>query len=237
VDFRAVKEAVSLEAVLRDHQVQGLHRRRNQLEGRCPIHRGKRVDSFRASLTKNVVHCFACQASSNVLDFVGAMEKYSIRAAALKLQRWVDIPGQGALRKALPSCASESVAKLELVRKKEAFNPPLRFALTKMDHSHYYLQQRGIDRTTAVEFGVGFYGGKGLMSGRIVIPIHHQCGKIVAYAGRALDGKLPKYKLPASFHKADLAFFACFRITNFRLFGRCALIDPHLQHHSTPQHA
>ena len=52
VTFGAVKEAVSLEAVLRHYQVPGLRRHRNQLEGCCPIHRGKRDDSFRASLTK-----------------------------------------------------------------------------------------------------------------------------------------------------------------------------------------
>lgn len=39
VDFHAVKEAVSRETVLRHYQVPGLRRRREQLEGRCPIHR------------------------------------------------------------------------------------------------------------------------------------------------------------------------------------------------------
>jgi len=52
-----VKEAVSLEEVLRHYQVPGLRRHRSQREGGCPIHRGKRDDSFRASLTKNVFHC------------------------------------------------------------------------------------------------------------------------------------------------------------------------------------
>lgn len=71
-----------------------------------------------------------------------------------------------------------------------------------MDHTHAYLQQRGIDRATAAEFGMGFYGGPGLMSGRIVIPIRNPNSEIVAYAGRALDSRPPKYKLPAGFRKA-----------------------------------
>src|ERR1017187_4030069 len=62
-------------------------------------------------------------------------------------------------------------ASIQLVRKKEGFNPPLRFALTEVNHAHGYLAERGIDRTTAAEFGVGFYARPGLMSGRIVIPI------------------------------------------------------------------
>ena len=97
VDFGAVKQAVSLEAVLRRYQVPGLRKCGHQLVGRCPIHRGQRDDSFRASLSKNAFHCFACQAGGNVLNFVAAMEKCSIRQAALRLQRWfsVDAPGEG----------------------------------------------------------------------------------------------------------------------------------------------
>ena len=37
------------------------------------------------------------------------------------------------------------------------------------------LIERGIKPATAVEFGVGFYAGPGLLSGRIVIPIGNAC--------------------------------------------------------------
>ncbi len=70
-----------------------------------------------------------------------------------------------------------------------------------MDSSHPYLLQRGIDAATAREFGVGFYGGNGLLKGRIVIPIRNQHGELVAYAGRAVDGRTPKYLLPAGCRK------------------------------------
>lgn len=194
MDFAAVKRAVSLEAVLRYYQVPGLRRRRDQLQGRCPIHRGKRDDSFRAHLAKNAFQCFACQARGNVLDFVVAMEKCSIREAALRLQRWFAIGGSTDL-------PAPSAPKGELVRKEEGGNAPLRFALTGVEHHHPYLAQRGIDAATALAFGVGLYPGPGLMSGRIVIPIHNPRGQLVAYAGRAPDGRPPKYKLPAGFRK------------------------------------
>jgi DNA primase len=92
--------------------------------------------------------------------------------------------------------------KGKLVRKEEGSNLPLRFALTGVEGNHPYLAQRGIDPATAAEFGVGFYPGPGLMSGRIVIPIRNLRGQLVAYAGRALDDRPPKYKLPAGFRKA-----------------------------------
>jgi DNA primase len=60
VAFSAMKQAITLEAVLRHYRVPGLRRRRDQLQGCCPIHHGHRRDSFRAHLTKNVFQCFAC---------------------------------------------------------------------------------------------------------------------------------------------------------------------------------
>lgn len=200
VDFRAVKGAVSMEAILRYYQVlPNLRRRRDQLQGRCPIHRGERDDSFRASLNKNAFQCFACEAHGNVIDFVAAMEKCPLREAAFKIQGWFGIDGHRRLSGALPCPAA---IERQLVRKKEGRNSPLHFALTGVDHTHPYLTQRGIDRPTAVNFGIGYYGGPGLMSGRVVIPIHNEPGQLVAYAGRAVDGRMPKYKLPGGFRKS-----------------------------------
>jgi DNA primase len=201
VDFAAVKRAVSLEAVLRLYQIPRLRRHGDQLQGCCPIHGGQRDDSFRAHLTKNIFQCFACQARGNVLDFVAAMEQCSHREAALRLQQWFAVSMSG-----LPGVRWHAAAagrrNQELARKEEGCNPPLGFALTGLETNHPYLMQRGIDPATATEFGVGFYPGPGLMSGRIVIPIRNPCGQLVAYAGRALDGRAPKYKVPAGFRKA-----------------------------------
>jgi len=197
-DFAAVKQAVSLEAVLCHYRIPGLRRHGDQLQGCCPIHhRGQRNDSFRAHLTKNIFQCFACQAHGNVLDFVAAMEQCSLREAALRLQQWFGIRAPGL--RWYPATAGTQ--KGELVRKEEGSNRPLRFALTGVEGNHLYLAQRGIDPATAAEFGVGFYPGPGLMSRRIVIPIRNLHGQLVAYAGRALDDGSPKYKLPAGFRK------------------------------------
>jgi DNA primase len=81
-------------------------------------------------------------------------------------------------------------------------NKPLSFQLKSVDFSHPYLAQRGISKETAEQFGVGYFSGKGSMSGRIVIPIHDERGELVAYAGRSIDGSEPRYKLPVGFHKS-----------------------------------
>ena len=49
-----------------------------------------------------------------------------------------------------------------------------------LNAKHPYLRSRGIKEETAREFGVGFFPGKGSMSGRVVIPISNERGELVA---------------------------------------------------------
>jgi DNA primase len=44
------------------------------------------------------------------------------------------------------------------------------------------------------------------MSGRVVVPIHDEVGRLVAYAGRAVDGRRPRYLFPAGFGKSRVLF-------------------------------
>jgi len=57
-----------------------------------------------------------------------------------------------------------------------------------------------------MHFGVGFYAGPGLLSGRLVIPLHNAQGELVAYCGRSLDGAAPRYQFPAGFRKSEVLF-------------------------------
>ena len=199
VDFQAVKSGVSMAMLLQHYRIEGLRRSgHKRLRGRCPIHRGDGTEAFHIDLNKNVFHCFSCQAHGNVLDLVAALEKCSVREAALRLQDWFSI-----YTSTLPN------QKGKLVTKKEGLhlglNPALSFRLL-VDHKHPYLATRGIEWETATHFGVGFYGGPGLMRGRMVIPIHDEAGRLVAYCGRTLDGSEPRYKFPPSFHKSQVLF-------------------------------
>ena len=204
VNFRAVKQAVGLSQVLSHYQVDRLRRRaEGRWQGVCPIHRGRGDDSFHVDLNKNVFHCFSCQAGGGMLEFVAAMERCSVREAALRVQAWFGLGGPGPP----PSPdGSPAAAESKLVRENRAAQPPLRFALRGVDPAHPYLVERGIALPTAVCFGVGWYSGPGLMSGRVVIPIQNEHGQTMAYAGRSIDGTPPKYKLPAGFRKSLLLF-------------------------------
>jgi hypothetical protein len=58
----------------------------------------------------------------------------------------------------------------------------------------------GLEAATLEYFGAG-YCTKGLLKGRLAIPIHNGAGKLVAYAGLALDpATTPRYLFPPNFH-------------------------------------
>lgn len=92
VDFRIIKAAVTMEMVLDRYGV-ALKKSGYELRGKCPIHRGSNNKHFTANTSKNVFKCFfaQCGAHGNVLDFVAAMERCSVREAAVKLKDWFKV--------------------------------------------------------------------------------------------------------------------------------------------------
>ena len=205
VDFKAVKQSVTMEQILGRYGVK-LKKSGKELRGRCPIHQGDGTDSFHANTEKNAFHCFSCQAKGNVLDLVAAIEKCSVRDAALKLKDWFPVSASGSIPAPGGKPMVDSPLATEELGERAEPNKPLGFQLKGINFAHPYLAQRGIDPETAEYFGVGLFTGKGSMSGRIVIPIENEKGELVAYAGRSVDGSEPKYKLPAGFKKSQVLY-------------------------------
>lgn len=217
IDFRAVKAAITMEQVLGHYGLlDHFEKRGDSLSGPCPIHKGSNPTQFRVSLSKNIWNCFStCKRGGNVLDFIAKMEDLSIHAAAVKAIEWfslnVDslsvkptdaIPEASSERKAPkpPPAAATQVQPDEL----NAPNKPLKFRLEKLERNHAYFAERGLNLETVVDFGAG-YCAKGMMAGRIAIPIHNAAGEIVAYVGRwpgEPPQDTPKYKLPPGFRKS-----------------------------------
>ena len=213
VDFRAVKRTVSMEMALAYYGVMLRRIHGSCLRGRCPLPSHSSRSSVQSLIVDEEKNAWACHSSScvasrggrtggNVLDFVAAMERCSVRDAALKLQEWFAVA-------AISPPGRQIIAVAEGLR---AFtdtpepNKPLPFTLWGIDLHHPYLGKRRVDLETATNFGIGFYPGKGSMEGRIVIPIHNEDGILVAYAGRSLDQSEPKYKFPARFRKSLVLF-------------------------------
>jgi len=176
-----------------------------------------------------------CKHGGNTLDFIARKENISIHEAAIKACEWFNIPleevktnGQSAQEAeehaspepkatSAPAAAAKPMSGPAAAKPNGSHsqddgspqgppNPPLKFKLEKLNRDHPYFEQRGITLETVIDFGLGYFAGdKGLMVGRIVIPITNVKGEVVAYAGRwpgePPSADTPKYKLPTGFRK------------------------------------
>jgi DNA primase len=213
VDFKEIKERVSIEAMLGHYNVRLRRVNQESMRGNCPLPMHSSEKSKETFIIQTVKNIWTCQSSScvdgrsgkkggNILDFVALMENCSIRDAAVKLRDWFLVTNANPESRK----GSDSTPAPNSNTDDEGENKPLAFSLQGIDHEHPYLQQRGVKEGFARDFGIGFFPGKGLMSGRVVIPIHNERGELVAYAGRAIDQTEPKYKLPAGFKKSAVLF-------------------------------
>jgi DNA primase len=198
IDFQEIKALVPIACVLEHYGISGLRRSGpHHYRGRCPLHGGAGQETFHIDGAQQVFHCFSCGAGGSVLDLVAGLEQCGVVEAAQRLaDRW-GLPAQ--VRKGRRAYREQTVTKKREVR-------PLGFRLRGVDGHHPYVSSRGIWPETAQVFGIGYYGGPGCMRGRIVIPIHDEMGRLVAYAGRAVDGSQPRYRFPAGFAKSQVLF-------------------------------
>jgi CHC2 zinc finger/Toprim domain len=226
VSFEEVKSRVSMKDVLAHYGLmQGTAEKPSksglELRLRCPFHEDK-TPSLSINAETGKFHCFGCHAKGgDIFDFVVAKESItagdrtkSRRQAALLIQGWF-----GGESTAAPapekSAAAESSAPVEDVTPpqeapEEAVNPPLTFAFRHLDTRHpYRTRDRGLTEATIDFFGLGHHAGKGLMSQRIVIPVHNELGELVAYAGRWPGDPptdTPRYSFPPNFKKSLVLF-------------------------------
>jgi DNA primase len=206
VSLKQIKADVAIEQVLERYGVRLRRVGGADLRGRCPLptHTSSRSrDSFAVNIARNVWSCRSqsCMQArggrpgGNILDLVVLMEGCSLREAALRLQG-----SSGAAPERF------IVSRDARPRASVSENAPLRFTLRYVETRHPYLSARGVTSQTTRTFGIGLYGGHGLLRGRIVIPIHNVSGELIAYAGRAINGQEPKYRFPAGFRKSLVLF-------------------------------
>ena len=87
VDFRKLKERVPITDIL-DHYGVELKSEGGKLKGACPLCGGsRRTRKFSVTPSMNAWKCFDCEAGGNQLDLVAAMEKTSLREAAVQFPR------------------------------------------------------------------------------------------------------------------------------------------------------
>jgi len=209
VDFKEVKQQVTLEMVLRHYGIlEEMAQSGNNLVSCCPIHKGSNPRQFSVNLERSLWNCFGnCKEGGNIFDFVAMMEfgnkkSESIRKAGLILKKWF-LTGPEA-RKPEKTGISKPVRI-----KSDPVNKPLSFELKNLELNHPFFDEKEITPKTIDLFGLGFCQ-KGIMKNRIVIPIHDEKNELVAYCGRAVSQQQSddegKYKQPPDFNKSLVVY-------------------------------
>jgi DNA primase len=212
VNYKSLRAELSFIEILHHYGVE-LKERGEQWQGFCPLptHEGKRNSpSFSANVGRGIWQCFGCGAKGNVIEFATRMEGLNpenpddFRKTALLLQKmFVGKDGEEREKPRKEVMRERSGQEdLEAERPDSVVNAPLDFELQRLDYSHPYLRERGFTEETIKAFGLG-YCERGLMKGRIAIPLHDAEGALIGYAGRIVDeeaiGKdTPRYLFPGS---------------------------------------
>jgi DNA primase len=222
VDFDRIKAQVTFQQIFAHYGIEVVRERGRELTVCCPFHNDTRP-SLKANVERGVFNCFGgCGAKGDLITFVQRKEGIATDdrnrdrvAAARLIIRWFGIPeGESHDTPEEPVVVStpETVAEVETADREPeepvmdlpASNPVLTFRL-KLDPGHAYLRERRLSADTIAHFGLG-YCARGLMKGRIAIPIENDAG-LVGYAGRWPgesgwpDGE-GKYTLPPGFRKS-----------------------------------
>ncbi|HEY5868794.1 MAG TPA: CHC2 zinc finger domain-containing protein [Candidatus Tectomicrobia bacterium] len=223
IDFDGIKANVTFQHIFAHYGIAVVRERGSELTIHCPFHNDTRP-SCKANVERGVFHCFGgCGAKGDLITFVQRKEGIATDdrnrdrvAAARLIVRWfgiaegepqetsADLVAVRAPERVAEAHDSEGTALEENAIETSACNPVLTFRL-KLDPSHAYLQERGLRPDTIAHFGLG-YCNRGLMKGRIAIPIENGDG-LVGYAGRWPgergwpDGE-EKYQLPPGFKKS-----------------------------------
>ncbi|MGL4524616.1 MAG: DNA primase [Spirochaetia bacterium] len=202
-----------------------LERRGDRYWGCCPFHLEK-TPSFSVSASKNSFYCFGCKKSGGVFQFLMELEKYTFVESVEVLAHQLGITieqdaslekGENQDKKALAILYQRILKTFQhYLWQTQAGEPALQ-----------YLQKRGLSEATIRTFGLGYlpnnqdlhqfltkrgysrdllkrsglfsrnYEKYSLFSGRVLFPLFHSTGEVIAFSGRALQydpqGRSPKY--------------------------------------------
>lgn len=204
INFKELRARLKFEDVLRHYKVE-IRRKGEQHHGSCPLpgHNGSRnAPSFSANLDRGIFQCFGCGAKGNVLEFAALMtgvdprDGDALRSVAVELQSRFFPEGASSRTKERP-VGAPAVPPREVP---VVVNAPMDFDLKGLDSGHGYLANRGFATETMQHFGAGFCS-RGMLKGRIAIPLHDGEGRLIGFAGRTTDDETitegnPRYLFP-----------------------------------------
>ena len=168
----------------------------DQLRAKCPICNDPNERGLVCTPAKGLFYCFHEKKGGDVIKLVSLALKVSEKEAADKIVTHLGLDGgkQAPAKDAPAKPAAEKKTGLQ----------PLDYLQTDWDTR----DTLSVSPETLAYFGAG-YAPKGMMQGRLAVPLHDKDGNLLAYVGVALKPEEPqvRYKFPKDF-SPDLIFNA-----------------------------
>lgn len=187
IDFAALKERVTVEEAIPLLGL-SLKNRNGQWRGPCPACNSGGDRALVVTLAKNAFYCFAIKKGGDVIAFAAHIRDCNVKEAAAFLTG-IGEEGESSDSKTVSNTVPEE-------RKKEDVRSLQPLAYLEPDHED--ILALGLDEAICRQFEAG-YAPKGIMRGRLAIPIHDPDGALVAYCGRAVKDEDISLIFPKNF--------------------------------------
>jgi len=197
IDFAALKERVSVEAAIPLLEL-SLKQRNGQWQGPCPACKSGGDRALVITPTKNAFYCFGDRTGGDVIAFAAHIRECNVKDAAAFLAG-----GEGK-RNSDDELGTRNHSNTVPEERNKGGTRSLQ-PLSYLQPDHENLADLGLDEETYIQFGAG-YAPKGIMRGRLAIPIHDGEGILVAYCGRAVGQENQPLIFPKCFEPEALIF-------------------------------
>ena len=191
VDFADLKQRVSIEQVASWLGAQ-LKSHGPQLRGPCPICKAGGDRAFVITPAKGCYYCFGdCKKGGDAIQLVANAKGLTVKEAAEAIAQHFGLTQKPTVPDRSPQPQQE----------KGGFKP-----LDYLQPDHETVHALGLSQETAAAFGLG-YAAKGILRGRVAVPIRDGAGVLLAYCGIATaKDQSPKFLFPSNFDPATAIF-------------------------------
>ena len=194
VDFAELKQRVSIEQAASWIGAQ-LKPNGAQLRSSCPICKTGGDRAFVVTPAKGCYYCFGeCRKGGDVIALVANAKSLSAKEAAEAIARQFGGTRTGTLPDHSPQPPPQE---------KGALKP-----LDYLQSDHEAVRALGLSEETAQAFGMG-YAPRGILRGRVAVPIRDRAGVLLAYCGIAASAEQsPRFLFPSNFDPVSTIFNA-----------------------------
>ena len=192
IDFQTLKQEIRIEEAM---PLLGLKPAQfsDQMRSPCPACKSGGDRALVITASKNVFYCFASGQGGDLISLTAHIKGIGMKEAAAFLAEHFQKEQPPKPTPPVVTVLSNSSPKKE----KAGLNP-----LTYLQPEHPAVQALGISPEVAAELGIG-YAPKGIMRGRIAIPIYDLNGVLKAYCGQAVGEGMADILYPTPLHRAE----------------------------------